>query len=166
MKNKLIMLISLLFLHMNWAQQIKATYYNEDGPYYNVGEDCVAVQGYDLVAYHKEGKAMKGSWDHQFTYDDIHYYFASATNKELFVADPLKYIPAYGGYCAYGLGMPNGKGPPGKYPINPESFKIVEDRLYLFYDDPSFQALPLWNRSEQRLKNVADIRWKQMTTEQ
>ncbi|MGB5236935.1 MAG: YHS domain-containing (seleno)protein [Flavobacteriaceae bacterium] len=147
------------------AQQIAATYYNQEAGDYNVGDDCVAVQGYDLVAYHNENKATKGLSKYQYTIDGIHYFFSSEDHKTLFESQPENYLPAYGGFCAFGLGMPNGFGGslPGKYPINPETFKIVNGRLYLFYHQDGFDALRLWEKAEDRIKKMADLRWQHLT---
>ena len=61
----------------------------------------VGVGGYDPVAYFKEGKAMKGNGWHVAYHKDVTYVFANKMNRKTFEADPEKYLPAYGGYCAY-----------------------------------------------------------------
>ena len=58
----------------------------------------VAIKGYDTVAYHTEGRAVKGKSEFAYTWNDAKWYFASAENKELFAADPERYAPQYGGY--------------------------------------------------------------------
>lgn len=58
----------------------------------------VAIKGYDTVAYHTEGRAVKGSREFAYTWNDAEWYFSSAENKNLFVADPERYAPQYGGY--------------------------------------------------------------------
>ncbi len=167
MKYYLFILIALTGFPVISAQKSASGYFNSEAPATNVGEDCVAIQGYDVVAYHTENKAVKGIWDHQYTVDDAIYYFSSESNKELFVANPEQYLPAYGGYCAFGVGMPNGfgKSAPGKYPVNPEAFKITDGQLFLFYDEDDFKALPYWNKSEERLKKMADLRWPNLKGE-
>jgi len=88
-------------------------------------DEGVAIRGYDPVAYFHEGKPVKGDPAHTVAYEGATWQFASAENRELFAADPGKYAPAYGGYCAYGMA----KG--GKVPIDPAAWKIVDGTLYL-----------------------------------
>ncbi len=164
MKYFLKIMIVFFGLFSATAQNLKPAYYNQEADFYNVGEERLAVQGYDLVAYRTENKALKGSVEYQYTHDGVVYHFTDEAHKSLFIAEPVRYLPAYGGYCAFSLGMPNGfgGGVPGKYPVNPESFKISNGRLYLFYEKDGFEALRLWNKAEERIKKMADLRWQQM----
>lgn len=86
------------------------------------------ISGYDPVAYFTDSKAVRGSGYHVAVLDGVTYAFASAEHQKMFEADPQKYLPAYGGYCAYGLGV--GK----KFVADPEVWKIVEGKLYLNLD--------------------------------
>ena len=86
------------------------------------------VSGYDVVAYFTDGKAVRGSGYHVAMHDGITYAFASEDHKKAFEANPKKYLPAYGGYCAYGVAV--GK----KFVIDPEAWKIVDETLYLNLD--------------------------------
>lgn len=88
----------------------------------------VAVKGYDVVAYFTESKPVKGDKQHELKHQDVTFRFASADNLAKFKADPEKYMPAYGGYCAYGVA----KG--ATYNIDPEAWKIVDGVLYLNYN--------------------------------
>ena len=85
----------------------------------------VILAGHDAVAYFTEGKPVKG--DARFTaqHDGAVYRFASADNRDLFRANPEKYAPAYGGWCA--LGTSFGK----KFEVDGKAFEIVEGRLYV-----------------------------------
>ena len=58
----------------------------------------VAIKGYDTVAYHTENRAVKGSSQFSYKWNDARWYFASAENRDLFAADPERYAPQYGGY--------------------------------------------------------------------
>ena len=144
------------------AQQNALEYFNAKASYYNVGEDKVGVQGYDLVEYHISQKAVKGTEKYSAVFDGVVYYFQNQSNKNSFSESPKKYIPAYGGYCAYGLGMEAGQYSPGKYPVNPESFKIINGKLYLFYLTPEYSALENWNRDETQLLKKADLLWEEI----
>jgi hypothetical protein len=82
------------------------------------------------------------------------YYFSSVTNKETFKASPAKYEPEYGGWCAYAMGK-NGE----KVSIDPETFKLVNGKLYLFYNKYFTNTLKDWNKNEATLKKNADVNW-------
>ena len=86
------------------------------------------VSGYDLVAYHTAGKATKGNGHNVSVHDGVTYLFANAKNKKTFDANPDKYLPAYGGWCAFGVSV--GK----KFVSDPEAWKVVDGRLYLNLD--------------------------------
>lgn len=89
----------------------------------------VAVGGYDPVAYFTQGKPMKGSADHSLMHEGAEWRFSSADNRALFAANPAKYAPQYGGYCAYAVSQGyTAKG-------EPDVWKIVDDRLYLNFSD-------------------------------
>lgn len=87
-----------------------------------------AINGYDPVAYFTEGKPIEGSSDHAYKWNDAEWHFASAENLERFKADPEKYAPQYGGYCAYAVS----EGYTAK--TEPDAWKIVDGKLYLNYD--------------------------------
>jgi YHS domain-containing protein len=117
-------------------------------------ENGVAIQGYDPVAYFLQSKAVKGSKQFAALADGVTYYFSSAVNKDLFVKDYKKYEPQYGGWCAYAMGAAN-----EKVEIDPETFKILNDKLYLFYHSWVNNTLNKWNKDEASLKTKADKNW-------
>ncbi|MEO5956769.1 MAG: YHS domain-containing (seleno)protein [Nitrospiraceae bacterium] len=86
------------------------------------------ISGYDPVAYFSDGKPMRGSGYHVTVVEGVTYAFATAEHQKMFETNPEKYLPAYGGYCAYGLGV--GK----KFVADPEVWRIVEGKLYLNLD--------------------------------
>lgn len=88
----------------------------------------LAIYGYDPVAYFTEGKAVDGSPAYVATHEGATFEFASAANRDRFAADPGRYAPQYGGYCAYGTSAGYKAG------IDPRAFTIVNDRLYLNYN--------------------------------
>lgn len=93
------------------------------------GGEGPALQGYDPVAYFTIGKPMKGV--EAFTYEWLgaNWHFVNAEHRDLFAAEPTKYAPQHGGYCS--VGATSG----GTYTANPESWRIVDGRLYLFFSD-------------------------------
>jgi YHS domain-containing protein len=121
---------------------------------YNVTKDGIAIQGYDPVAYFTANKAMKGDTAYSVEFEAATYCFANADNKVTFLKSPAKYAPIYGGWCAYAMGE-TGK----KVEINPETFKILDGKLYLFYNAKKMNTLTLWNKNEAALKIKAEERW-------
>lgn len=117
-------------------------------------ERGLAIQGYDPVAYFNQNKAVKGSKQFAVAAEGITYYLSSAANKELFLKDYKKYEPQYGGWCAYAMGATN-----DKVEIDPETFKIVNGKLYLFYHSWVNNTLNKWNKDEAGLKAKADKNW-------
>jgi len=85
----------------------------------------LALQGYDPVAYFTEGAPTKGDWQITALHNDAMYRFANEENKAAFEANPEAYLPAYGGYCAFGAAMGF------KFDGDPNYWKIVDNKLYL-----------------------------------
>ena len=118
-------------------------------------EDHLAIQGYDPTAYVLAHKALKGNKRFSYDYEGVTYYFASADAKTLFVENPAKFEPQYGGWCAYAMGATG-----EKVEIDPETFKVADGKLYLFYNKFFTNTLPKWNSAEAELKAKADKNWK------
>ncbi|MEI9917511.1 MAG: YHS domain-containing (seleno)protein [Bacteroidota bacterium] len=121
-------------------------------------EDGVAIEGYDPVSYFTEKKAVKGKKDLVYKHEGVTYHFSSASNKDLFVKNPKSYEPQYGGWCAYAMGATG-----EKVEVDPETFKVLDGKLYLFYNAFFNNTLPKWNKDESSLKPKADNNWKAMT---
>ncbi len=110
-----------------------------------------AIGGTDPVAYFTEGKPVAGSDEHTFTYDDVTWKFSSAENRDKFAAEPAKYAPQYGGFCAFGAAMGF------KVPVVPEAWSIVDGKLYLN------NSLKVQERFEQDVPghiNNATLNWE------
>jgi YHS domain-containing protein len=126
-----------------------------------VDKDKLAIGGYDPVAYFTANKATKGIKKYGATHNGITYYFASAGNRKAFKANPNKYLPQCDGYCAWGVSEKS-----SKFPINPETFKIVNGKLYLFFNGDfkgqPFNTLNEWNKDEgKQLANI-DANWQKL----
>jgi len=117
----------------------------------------LAVGGYDLVSYFTLGKAIKGDASITSGHNGVVYQFSSKENQVKFEADPDRYLPQYEGYCA--LAVSYGK----KISIDPKTFKIIDDKLYLFYNGNAsgkrVNSLDTWNRHEDRLLPKANELW-------
>jgi YHS domain-containing protein len=118
-------------------------------------DNGVAIKGYDAVAYFKQNKAVKGKSEFAVIHLGVKYYFASNDNKEEFKKNPSRYEPQYGGWCAYAMGETG-----EKVDFDPGTFKIINGRLYLFYNKFFNNTLPKWNKDEAGLKTKADVNWK------
>jgi len=112
----------------------------------------VGLQGYDVVSYTEE-HAEKGKKGFPAAYGGVTWYFASGEHRDLFVKDPGRFLPAYGGFCAYSIA----KG----YPVtaDPRTFVMEGGTLYLFFDK-AVQAL--WEQDRNRLVSEAGRRWPKL----
>lgn len=119
-------------------------------------ENGLAVQGYDVMSYFINNRAIKGDKQFQVKLDNVIYYFCSASNRDLFLKDPKRFEPQYGGWCAFAMGANN-----EKVEIDPETFKIKNGKLYLFYHKWGNNTLNKWNADESNLKAKADKNWAQ-----
>ena len=125
-----------------------------NGPH-NLNKTGIAIEGYDAVAYFNQKKAIEGKKEYSVTVDGANYLFSSPQNAALFKADPSKYQPQYGGWCAYAMGATG-----EKVEIDPETFKIIDGKLYLFYNKLFNNTLKAWNKDETNLKQKADANWQ------
>lgn len=117
-------------------------------------ENGIAIQGYDPVAYFTKKKAVKGKKNFAIVNQGATYYFSTAENKELFKNNPSAYEPQYGGWCAYAMGAKA-----EKVEIDPETFKIINGKLFLFYNALFNNTLKDWNKDEINLHTKADANW-------
>lgn len=111
------------------------------------------ISGYDPTAYFS-GKPQKGKKEFTYTHEGVNYQFLNANNLETFKKNPAKYEPQYGGWCAFAMGSEG-----EKVEIDPQTFKIVNGKLYLFYHSFFSNTLNDWNKDENALKIKADANW-------
>jgi YHS domain-containing protein len=120
----------------------------------NLDKSGLAIEGYDPVAYFSSGKAVAGKKEWTTIFNGATYRFSTAEHRELFKANPGKYQPQYGGWCAYAMGA---KGE--LVSVDPETFKLLDGKLYLFYNKFFNNTLKEWNKAEKSLKMKADQNW-------
>jgi YHS domain-containing protein len=151
MDKRILTLLLLIFgLHLTAnAQQDKRK------KEYNLTGSSLAIDGYDPVSYFTLGKAIKGNASNALVYEGVTYHFTSAQNKETFRTAPARYEPQYGGWCAYAMGK-NGE----KVEVDPETFKVLNGKLYLFYNKYFTNTLKSWNKDENSLRSKADLNWQ------
>ncbi|MEO5911070.1 MAG: YHS domain-containing (seleno)protein [Pelobium sp.] len=142
MKTTFLFLAFTVGLSTSLSAQDKTIFQNKEG---------AAIKGYDVVAYFKENKAVKGN--DQFTYEwkDAKWYFANKENLKTFRANPEKFAPQYGGYCAYGYS----KGYAA--PTIPEAFAVIDGKLYLNYNE---QVQQIWKKDIPGYIIKADANYK------
>jgi len=116
----------------------------------NVDKSGVGIQGYDPVGFFTENKPVKGDPAIRTSYNGVIYQFASEANKATFVANPAKYEPQFGGYCAYGVSRGTAS------PIKVEAFQIVNGRLLMQY---SIGIRDSFNEDTQGNLKLADQKW-------
>lgn len=112
--------------------------------------DKTAVNGYDVVAYFADGKPTLGKSEFVSTHRDQQYLFASAAHRDKFIANPEKYAPQYGGYCAFGATRGY------KAVIDPTAFTIVDGKLYLNYNA---RVQSMWEKDIPGFIKLADEKW-------
>jgi hypothetical protein len=145
-----LLLVSLFTISIAAAQ----TPAEQHKKHYNLDKSGLAIEGYDPVAYFTANKAQEGNKEIALTTEGVTYRFTSAQNRDLFKSDPAKYQPQYGGWCAYAMGA-SGE----NVDIDPETFKLLNGKLYLFYNKFFNNTKKSWNKAEADLKSKADANW-------
>ena len=113
----------------------------------------IAIKGYDPVAYFDSGRAVPGKPDFMLEHGGVTWRFASPEHRDAFRADPAKYLPQYGGFCAFGTA--------GGYKadIDPEAFSLVGGKLYLNY---SKDIRAKWQEDVPGYISKADAKWPEV----
>lgn len=123
---------------------------------YNIQKKAVA-QGYDVVAYFNN-ETIKGKKNYTANYDTATFRFSSEENLNTFLKAPKKYIPQYGGYCAYAIAAKK-----IKMNIDPEVYEIRDGKLYLFYNSWLSNKLEDWQQGDtKKLQEQADKNWEEL----
>ncbi len=156
MKNKLLLSIKAIGLFMGihfntWAAEPINTL--ERSGLWGYKPSGIAIRGFDTVAYFTEGKAIKGTETFQTQWMGATWLFASQQHKDLFIAEPEKYAPQYGGYCAYGVAVDN------LVKIEGELWDIVDGKLYLNFNKKFREQ---WRKDTQQYIDLADQKFNQL----
>ncbi|MGH1403294.1 MAG: YHS domain-containing (seleno)protein [Alphaproteobacteria bacterium] len=118
-----------------------------------VVHSTVGVQGYDLTSYHTGSKPLPGNGNHVVMHEGVNYLFANDANRQAFEKNPTKYLPAYGGYCAYGVSV--GK----KFIGDPNVWEIVDGQLYLNLDN---KIKGIWSKDISGNISKANANWPEI----
>ncbi|WP_239524950.1 YHS domain-containing (seleno)protein [Leptobacterium flavescens] len=145
---KFVGIVAALFMTLNMAAQSQ-----------NLDDTKIALQGYSPVSYLDMGLAQRGLKEFKSEYQGAKYYFTSKDQKKKFDANPTKYVPQYGGYCAFGVSVG------GKFRVDPNKFVVHNNKLYLFLNDVEVDALQLFKDSNANQTIAkADKNWKTLKT--
>lgn len=117
-------------------------------PVFSSGGD--AIRGVDPVAYFAGNGPVKGKTDFSHEWKGARWLFASAENRDKFAAEPMRYAPQYGGYCAFAIAKGKTKS------IVPEAWSIIDDKLYLNY---SLRVRDKWRKDTAGYIKQADANW-------
>ena len=122
------------------------------GDYYE--KNGAALAGHDPVAYFTEGKPLQGDAAITYVHKGSTFRFTTAANRDAFAAQPDRYAPQYGGYCAYGLTRGY------KAKIDPAAFAVVDGKLYLNYNR---QVQEMWSADRKGFIATADAKWPEVS---
>jgi len=138
-------LIAIAFLIAGCAGAQNENIYSKKG---------IAVDGYDLVSYFND-KPLEGNDQFTVVYEGATYHFTTAEHRDTFKASPEKFLPEYGGFCAYAIATDN-----KKVKIDPETYEIRDGKLYLFYNAWGVNTLDKWLEEDPKsLQTKADANW-------
>ncbi len=113
----------------------------------------VAINGYDPVGYFEKDAAVKGSAAHSAEWNGVLWHFASDESRATFLADPARYAPQYGGYCAFAAA----RGQLAK--TEPDAFTVYNDKLYLNFDQPIKRR---WESERDKFVETANENWPEL----
>ena len=115
----------------------------------------LGLSGYSPVSYLSRNRAEPGSPLHKAEHEGVTYFFTDARQVEAFKADPKRYMPAYGGFCAFGCSVESNFVP------DPTSFEVIDGRVHLFLKNEEVDARKLWNDANEReVRSKADAYWR------
>ncbi|MDA3939675.1 MAG: YHS domain-containing (seleno)protein [Spirochaetia bacterium] len=117
--------------------------------------DGIAVKGYDMVALKVNVKLEKGTVEHSLMLNEVTWLFSSKENMVLFVKDPQKYMPEFGGYCAWSVAN-DSELPPS--PGDPSAYDIVDGKMYFKFNK---MVRFLWRISRAKYIKKGNDRWPQ-----
>ncbi|MEM7086928.1 MAG: YHS domain-containing (seleno)protein [Bacteroidota bacterium] len=125
----------------------------------NIDNSNIALQGYSPVSYLDLSLAQRGNKNFKSEYEKVTYYFTSAEQKAAFDKNPGKYLPQFGGYCAFGVYAG------AKFRVDPNKFMVKDGKYYLFLNNVELDAQQLWmaENDHYKLKKAADKNWSKLS---
>lgn len=149
LKNVSILIIAVITANMSFAQDKKAN---------NIDNSNIALQGYSPVSYLDLGIAQKGIKEFKSEHNKVVYYFTDADQKKKFDKNPSKYMPQYGGYCAFGVYAG------AKFRPDPNKFIVKDGKYFLYLYNLELDAQQLWlaESNHNKLMNKANANWSKL----
>ncbi|MGB1041895.1 MAG: YHS domain-containing (seleno)protein [Tenacibaculum sp.] len=135
-----LLVVAFLATSISYAQDNKAN---------NIDNSNIALQGYSPVSYLDLGIAQKGVKEHKSEYKKVVYYFTNAKQKQTFDKNPVKYLPQYGGFCAFGIYAG------AKFRPDPNKFIVKNGQYFLYLYNLELDAQQLWLAEKKHKKLVA-----------
>ncbi|MCC1485413.1 hypothetical protein J1C55_12480 [Winogradskyella sp. E313] len=141
------------------ALVVSSTVFAQDNKANNIDNSNIALLGYSPVSYLDLGLAQRGNKAYKSEYNKVIYYFTSADQKSTFDKNPTKYMPQYGGFCAFGTYAG------AKFRVDPSKFIVEDGKYYLFLNNVELDAKQLWlaENNHNKLKGVADKNWQKLS---
>lgn len=141
-----------------FAILISQPFFAQDKMANNIDNSNIALEGYSPVSYLDLQLAQRGNKAFKSEYKKVAYYFTSEEQKSAFDANPMKYIPQYGGFCAFGAYAG------AKFRVDPNKFLVKDGKYYLFLNNNELDAQQLWNAENDhgKLKSIADKNWQKL----
>ena len=125
----------------------------------NIDNSNIALEAYSPVSYLELGLAQRGSKEFKSEFNKVAYYLTSAEQKATFDKNPSKYLPQYGGFCAFGVYAG------AKFRVDPNKFIVKDGKYYLYLNNIELDAKQLWlaENDHSKLISTADANWKKLS---
>lgn len=124
-------------------------------------DENVANQGYDVVNYFTKNTAERGTKNFSINHEGATYFFVSQQNLDAFKQNPSNYLPQFDGYCSFAVAKMK-----KKVPVNPETFRVDDGKLYLFFNDyyegSPFNTIIPWLQNEAEMEKMARDNWNEL----
>ncbi|TSE08356.1 MULTISPECIES: YHS domain-containing (seleno)protein [Aquimarina] len=142
-----------------FALVISTTLSAQDNKANNIDNSNIALEGYSPVSYLDLKIAQKGVKQHKSEYQKVVYYFTSAEQKATFDKNPKKYIPEYGGFCAFGVYAG------AKFRPDPNKFIVKDGKYFLYLYNLELDAQQLWlaEKDHNKLVSTANKNWEKLS---
>ena len=125
----------------------------------NIDNSNIALQGYSPVSYLDLGIAQRGVKEFKSEYNKVVYYFTSKEQKAVFDKNPKRYLPQYGGFCAFGVYAG------AKFRPDPNKFIVKDGKYFLYLYNLELDAQQLWlvEKNHAKLVSAANNNWKKLS---
>ncbi len=140
------------------ALALSSTAFAQDKKANNIDNSNIALASYSPVSYLDLGLAQIGNKAYKSEYQKVVYYFTSAAQKATFDKNPGKYLPQYGGYCAFGVYAG------AKFRVDPNKFIVKDGKYYLYLNNVELDAKQLWlaENNHNKLVKTANTNWEKL----